>query len=128
MDFFTPQLLNESFFFENPIRPREKPSTVTLLRMRKIRVLIWVRNKGFIWGYNYRSVELAKRTMGAALRNNGLPLPVEESGLEGKSSEMVPGREFGVSSYACASQSLQPAAKIIRITCFNPSVFSHVFP
>ena len=25
-------------------------------------------------------------------------------------------------------QSLQPAAKIIRITCFNPSVFSHVFP
>ena len=24
-------------------------------------------------------------------------------------------------------QCLQPAAKIIRITCFNPSVFSHVF-
>ena len=25
-------------------------------------------------------------------------------------------------------QSLQLAAKIIRITCSNPSVFSHVFP
>ena len=28
--------------------------------------------------------------------------------------------------YLC--QSLQPAAKIIRITCYNSSVFSHVFP
>ena len=45
-------------------------------------------------------------TMGTALRkipfSNGLPLPVEESNLERKSSEMVPGREFGVSRCACA--------------------------